>query len=173
MKSLANDCGETVFLGKMDDGKVLYIRRIESKNSVAIVKRLGQRVPAHCTATGLAMMAFMPIEEVDEIVKRHGLVAHNASTVTDYAILKTRLEAVRTNGFAVVNGEYEEAFLCISAPVFDYTELPCASITVAMLSSQLTQDANKVQEIGELVKKTALSFSTELGSRGTKKVAAH
>jgi IclR family acetate operon transcriptional repressor len=166
MKNLANESGETVFLGRMDDGEVLYIRRMEAKNSVAIVKRLGQRVPAHSTATGMAILAFLPKDEVDEMVRKHGLRAYNETTVTDYTILQDRLAEIRSNGYSIVNGEYERAFLCVSAPVFDYNNLPIASVTVAMLSSHFAMDDAKLKELGETVKRNALNFSTELGWRG-------
>ena len=60
MKTLAEQSGETVFMGTLEDGEVIYLRRMESPKSITVVKKLRQRVPAHCTATGVAMLAYLP-----------------------------------------------------------------------------------------------------------------
>jgi DNA-binding IclR family transcriptional regulator len=165
MRWLAEASGETVFLGKLEDGEVVYLRRMESPKSITVVKKLGQRVPAHCTATGVAMLAFLPGEEVSEIIAAHGLEAFNEATITDGQALRQRLQRVRGEGFAVVDGEYNRELLCISAPVFDHTHRPCASLTAAMLSSQ-GADRRRVQSVAAQVRQAAQNLSRDLGSLG-------
>lgn len=161
MESLAQESGETVFLGMMEEGRVVYMRRMESPKSVTIVKTLGQRVPAHCTATGVAMLAYLPETEIDAIIEKHGLEAYNASTITTPAQLHRRLDEVRTQGVAVVNGEYNADLLCISAPVFNHAGRPVVSLTVAMLSSQANPEHSRL--IAGMVHRAAQNFSLELG----------
>ncbi len=161
MESLAQESGETVFLGMMEEGQVVYMRRMESPKSVTIVKSLGQRVPAHCTATGVAMLAFLPPGEIDAIIKEHGLAAFNASTITTPERLHRRLADVRKRGVAIVNGEYNADLLCISAPVFNHTGRPVVSLTVAMLSSQA--DPEHTNRVSDMVNRAAQNFSKELG----------
>jgi DNA-binding IclR family transcriptional regulator len=162
MKALAEKSQETVFLGKLEDGEVIYMRRMESPRSATVVKKLGQRVPAHCTATGVAMLAFLPDSEVDAILDSHGMVAFNAATITDRAAFKRRLATVRRQGFAVVDGEYNEEVICISAPVFDRTRRPRASLTVAMLAGRLDR-SEQVNVASALVREAAGEFSRDLG----------
>lgn len=162
MKALAERSLETVFLGKMEEGMVVYLRRMESPKSITVVKKLGQRVPAHCTATGVAMLAFMPEEEVETILDRHGMASFNEATITDRDALKQRFRQVRRSGYAVVDGEYNRELLCVSAPVFDFSGRPCASLTVAMLSAQLS-DRQRVTTVAELVRHEAQEFSREMG----------
>jgi len=161
METLAEECHETVFLGKLEGGQVIYLRRMESPRSITVVKKLGQRVPAHCTATGVAMLAFLPEAEVDTILDEHGMPSFNEATLTDRDALKQRLAHVRSRGYAIVDGEYNQELLCVSAPVFDHTRRPCASLTVAMLSSHATED--RTQAVAERVRQVAQTFSREMG----------
>ncbi len=165
MQKLAESSGETVFLGKLEDGEVIYMRRIESPRSVSIVKKLGQRVPAHCTATGTAIVAFLSRGEIEAILSQHGLDAVNDTTITDPAAFRARLEETRQRGYAVVNGEYNRELLCISAPVFDHTGVPKNSLTVAMPAAHRPTAARQA-EVGTLVRGAALDLSHQLGFVG-------
>ena len=165
MRELAEDSRETVFLGQLEDGQVIYLRRMESPRSVMVVQKLSQRVPAHCTATGVAMLAYLREGEVDDILDRHGMEAFNAGTVTDRTQLKTRLAMVRRQGYSIVDGEYNQDVLCMSVPVFNHTHRPIAAITVAMLSSQRPTE-DRIAAITAQIKQSARSLSIELGFRG-------
>lgn len=171
MEALAERSGETVFLGMLEDGEIIYLRRVESPKSVTIVKKLGQRVPAHCTATGMAVLAFLPEEEVDAIWDVQGLQVYNEATVIDRETLKRRLEKTRHDGYAVVDGEYNRELLCISAPIFDHTYFPRASLTVAMLTSQT--DAERVKKVAAMVQDASQDVSRSLGYLGSRAPTAH
>lgn len=164
METLADRCGETVFLSKLEDGEVVYLRRMESPKSVTVVKKLQSRVPVHCTATGIALMAWMQPDEVTAVLDRHGMEAFNESTVTDRNVLDERLAAARRREYAVVDGEYNRELLCVAAPVLDHNQRPCAALTVAMLSSQV-EGYEQVEEVGAAVRAAARSVSQEMGGK--------
>ncbi len=164
MQALALECGETVFLSKLEDGEVVYLRRMDSPKSVAVVRKLESRVPAHCTATGVALLAWLPREEVEEILDRHGMETYNEATLTDRDLFMHRLQDVRRRQYAVVDGEYNKELLCVSAPVWDHSQRPCAALTVAILSSQVADDG-RIVRVGKSVRRAARNMSRELGGR--------
>jgi len=162
MKRLAEASGETVFMGTLEEGEVIYLRRMESPRSITVVRKLQQRVPAHCTATGVAMLAFLPPAEVDAILEAHGLTSFTKNTVTDMAAFRQHLTRVRSEGVAIIDGEYNAELLCISAPVFDHTHRPRASLTIAMLSAQMT-NTDRLETLAALVREGAQAFSRDMG----------
>ena len=164
MKELAQTCGESVFLGMLDEGEVVYVRRIESPRSVTVVRKLGHRAPAYCTATGEAMLAFMPDQKIQSILDTLKLKAYNPKTNTDQDELWRRLKEVRSEGVAVVDGEYNAKLLCVSAPVLDDTSVR-AAITVAMLSAEA--EAKEIEAIKQSVRSAAQELSKELGHLNT------
>lgn len=99
---------ETVHLGLLDRVSVRYIDAIESPRAVRVASRLGQSLPAHCTATGKAMLAQLSIDELHQLYPEERL-----STVTEHSIgtrseLDRNLETVREHGYAVTTEESEE-----------------------------------------------------------------
>lgn len=162
MDDLADEVGETVFLSKLEDGEVVYLRRVESLKSIAAVRKLESRAPIHCTATGLALVAWLPPREIDAILEQNEMQSFNDSTVTDRSVIRDRMTEVRDQEYAVVDGEYNDELLCVAAPVLDHQKRPCAALTVTMLSAQLNDPAT-IERIGQAVRRTARSLSREMG----------
>jgi DNA-binding IclR family transcriptional regulator len=108
------------------------------------------------------MLAFLPESVVQTIIDEHGLPAFNDATVTDRDALMRRLQDVRDTGVAIVDGEYNQELLRISAPVFDHTSRPRASLTIALISSQL-KDRDRIDMVAEQVRQVAEDFSREMG----------
>jgi DNA-binding IclR family transcriptional regulator len=71
----------------------------------------------HYSATGKAMLAFMPAERVDWILDEYGLVKRTANTITDRDALLSELETVRENGYAVNREEEIEGIRAVGAPI--------------------------------------------------------
>jgi DNA-binding IclR family transcriptional regulator len=168
MEELAQACGESVFLGMLDGTDVVYVRRIESPRSITVVRKLGHRAPIYCTATGEAMLAFLPDAQANEIVENLRLEAHTPQTNTSRRELRRRLEVIRKDGVAVVDGEFNPRLLCVAAPVFGSAGVVQAAITVAMLSAQATDD--QVIEAKDRVRQAARSVSRDIGYLGQRAV---
>ena len=164
MKRLSDATGETVFMAQLEGSIMVYLRRVDGRNAVAMMRNLGQYTPVYCTASGRAILAYLPTEEVDAVLDAQDLLQHTEKTIADRAQLMTRLEEVRRQGYALVDAEYNRDLLCISAPVFDHEDRPCAALTLAMLSSR-SSDTAMVEEYAALVREHAMTFSRELGFR--------
>lgn len=164
MKQLADACEESIFLGMLDEGEVIYVRRVESPKSAVVVRKLGQRAPVYCTATGLSMLAFLPSDEASRILDEQELRPHAPNTTTDRSALARTLERIRKTGVAVVDGEYNPSLLCVSAPILNADERPVASLTAALLSAPATDD--DIETMKTQIKNTAQALSTECGYLG-------
>jgi len=154
MKAVAEESGETVFLGSIEDGEVVYTRRVESPVSITAVKKLGTRAPVHGTATGMAILAFSPEADITTFLAQFDAAKALA--------IREQIQQIVHDGYAVVDGDHNPELLCVSAPVFDHTRRPQASITVAMLSNA-PNVRQRVPEVGRLVRDAAREFSTEMG----------
>jgi DNA-binding IclR family transcriptional regulator len=165
MKRLSETTGETVFMARLEGSIVVYLRRVDGTKAVAMMRNLGQSTPVFCTATGRAILAFLPEEDVDAVFDGEEIIAWTETTITDRTALKQCLAQVRRQGYAVVDSEYNRELLCISAPVFDHHDRPCAALTLAMLSSQRMQ-TGLIQQYAILVRESADAFSRDLGSHG-------
>ena len=163
MRRLSEATGETVFMARLEGSIMVYLRRVDGTKAVAMMRNLGQSTPVYCTASGRAILAFLPEEEMNAVLDSEDITAWTERTVTDRSALKQCLCEVRRQGYAVVDSEFNRELLCISAPVFDHENRPCAALTLAMLSSQRMQ-TGLIQEYAVLVRENAMAFSRDLGA---------
>ena len=83
LQQLTDQTGETTHLAVLDDGEVLYVDKVESARSLRMPSQVGRRLPAHCTGVGKALLAHMPGVDVSSIMRRRGMPAFTARTITD------------------------------------------------------------------------------------------
>ena len=72
IEKLSKEFNETVHLGVLDEGRVVSIEREESKQGLTSHIEIGKSAPLHCTAVGKAIMAYLPSDKVNAIIKEKG-----------------------------------------------------------------------------------------------------
>jgi IclR family transcriptional regulator, KDG regulon repressor len=162
---LQRETQETVNLGVLDQGDVLYVAKIDSQRNLRMVARVGHRYPAYCTALGKAMLAGLPDAEVDAIVSQSGLKPKTRTTLTTLKALKDDLTRVRARGYAIDDEENEEGARCVGVAVRDYLGQPRAAISVS--APAVRMDPAKVAAAAEAVIRAARDLSRDLGYRGS------
>ncbi len=70
MRRLCDQCQENVDLSVLDDADVVYLNVIEGPQRVKLAAATGQRLPAFATASGRAILAYLPDETVQRILER-------------------------------------------------------------------------------------------------------
>lgn len=118
MRRLLERFGETLNLGVLRDGEVMYLEMLESPHAFRMAARLGSRSPVHSSALGKAMTAYLADEEIVQITRGRGLPALTSKTITSPAAWKRELARTRARGYSEDNGETEPDASCIAAPVF-------------------------------------------------------
>ncbi|MGM0651967.1 MAG: IclR family transcriptional regulator [Bacillota bacterium] len=164
LEELVARCNETSNLTVLDENEIVYIDQIESHNYI-IVKmfaQVGNRGPVHCTASGKALLAYLPEEKLDQVLSVIDYKQYTSETITDPELLKKELIRVRKDQYAVDWGEMEENVRCIAAPIFDYAGKAVASIGVSGPSSRITHHYMN-NELSEIVKEVAEKASARLG----------
>jgi DNA-binding IclR family transcriptional regulator len=161
LDQLQRELGETVFFCILDEGQVLYLEKVESQQSVRTGCTVGSRAPAYCTAVGKAMLAELPEAEVNDIIRRWGLKAITANTITTAAALRSELRAVRSRGYAIDNEEKEQGLRCVSAAVRGHSGKMFAALSVSGPAFRVTKE--RIPEIAEAVMRVASELSAELG----------
>ncbi len=153
---------ETVHLGVLEDGTVIYIDKIESSQALQMYSRVGRRAPVHCTALGKALLAWEP-EDVRERVIRRRLRAYTPNTHTDAVKLREELAQVRQLGWALDDEEFEVGLRCIAAPIRDHTRRVVASLGIASPAVRLSPE--RVASVAPVVSDAAAAASRALGFR--------
>lgn len=159
LEKLAHASGETVHLVLWDQSKVVYIEKVEAPNPIRMYSRIGNHAPLHCTGVGKAVFAFLP-EEKRERLLQQDFVKYTDNTLVDPQALRQHFEEVRTQGYAVDNGEHEEHVCCIAAPLFARDAQVAGAISIAAVSYR--KDLATLLKLQPLLSEHANQLSIEL-----------
>jgi len=162
LQDLAESTGETVHVGILHEGVVVTVQIVEGTHAVRMHAAVGKRSPAHASALGKVLMAYLPDAEVDAIIARHGLPRFTARTITEPSALREALHRVRQAGFAQDEEEIEPGLRCLAAPITDQAGRPSAAVAISAPASRMTPE--RVAALIPRVKAVAARISRMLGS---------
>ncbi len=164
LKELVNRCDETVHLGVLEDGQVLYLAKEEPSQTVRMVSYVGRRAPVHCTALGKVLLAYLSKKERKNILKKRGLPRFTENTITDEKALEEELQKVKEQGFALDRQEHEKDIRCIACPIRNHQGKVIAAISISGPTYRM--DAEKQAHLREDLVRTAEEISKRLGWSG-------
>src|SRR3954469_11318109 len=109
---------QTARVAVLDGLDVLYLARYDGTQPIRLTANIGDRFPAHCTATGKALLAMLDPRAVAERLRgHHRLVGLTERSITDPAVLRTELDSVRRLGYAVDDEETTPGVTCLAVAV--------------------------------------------------------
>ncbi|MGD2145211.1 MAG: IclR family transcriptional regulator [Anaerolineae bacterium] len=152
MEQLVGRFEETCVVGIFDQGAVLDIEVVHSDHLLTVTSEVGHRLPIHCTATGKALLAFLP-HSVAELVLARSLEAYTEKTITSPADMRQEMALTRERGYAVDEEEYEVGVRAVAAPISDIHGRVIAGISIPGPTSRLTAD--RVPEIAQALMEVA------------------
>lgn len=130
--------GQTAHLGMLDGTHIVYLDERTSLQAIRLYYNSGRRLPAHCTAIGKAILAFLPQRRQEELLGRIDFTFYTPQTIIDIPGLRAELAITRERGYAVDDEEHEVERRCVAAPIFDDRGLPLAAIGLSGPARQLT-----------------------------------
>ena len=117
LETLSRDAGKTVHLAQLDNGQVLYVDKCNLDRPVPMFSDAGKVGPAYCTGVGKAMLAWLPGDEQDRILKQQSFHQFTDRTHGSAASLRAELETIRARGHAFDNEEHEPGIICVALPI--------------------------------------------------------
>jgi len=161
LKELVNQCNETVHLGVLGEGEVMYLAKEESSQTIRMISYVGKRAPLHCTALGKVMLAYLPEGERKKILEDRELPRLTENTITDKRELEKELNKVKKQGFALDRGENEKDVRCIAAPIRNHQGKVIAAISISAPIFRI--DKNVQNNLKKALMETSRKISKRLG----------
>ncbi len=154
---------ENIDLTLLDDTEVIFVNIFEGPQRVKLAAAIGQRLPAFATASGKAILGFMPEKLVRQILDR-GMPQLTPYTLNTPDALFENFKSIRELGYAISEQELEEQINAVAAPIFDQGNHPIASIAVAGPAYRLTRE--RMREIGPGLVATTREIGQEFAMAG-------
>jgi IclR family acetate operon transcriptional repressor len=156
--------GETVFLGVLaaDHLSVVYVDKVESEHIIRYAAGVGDRRPLHATSSGKAILAFLPIDERETILRALPLARHTERTVTSLPALRESLEEIQQARVCVSVDEMVRGAAGVAAPIFDRHGRVAGVCTIAGPTDRVRP---RVRQLSAEARRTARAISAVLGHR--------
>jgi IclR family transcriptional regulator, pca regulon regulatory protein len=163
LQRLTGATGHTSNLAIRDDIDVILIDRIRGRpcryHPFEFSLHVGSRIPSYCSATGKALLAFLPPSDLDELLDRIEFLPRGPRTVTGRAALMAELSQVRRTGIASNDEELESGLRSIAVPIRSRSGTVVAAINLAMPWSPVAI-SELADQFGPLLHATARQISS-------------
>jgi IclR family transcriptional regulator, KDG regulon repressor len=141
LRKLSKMINETINLAILEGKEVIYLDTIESSEILRTGIHQGTRLPAHCTALGKALLAFLPEQDFNDLYKNNEtLVSITPNSISSFDELKKELKKVKEQGYAMDREEFKAGINCISYPIFNANKEAIAAISLTGPATRLTLD---------------------------------
>ncbi|WP_374450569.1 IclR family transcriptional regulator [Microbacterium jejuense] len=164
LAELADRTGESAHLAVMHGRDVLYIVEERAPRRPALVTDVGVRLPAHLTATGRAMLAALPAEQVRALFPDAAAFADRTGRGPRRpAELRELLREVRSRAFAEEDGEVTLGMRSVGVAVRDHTGWPAAAIALTWPAQADSPDDARAGELAERAGAAAGELERRIG----------
>jgi DNA-binding IclR family transcriptional regulator len=151
MEQLVKDTGETAHLAILQGPDIMVLDRLDSPHPVKVETYMGQRAPAHCSATGKVLLAFASNEARDEFFG-YKLKRFTSKTLSDRAPLEREFALVRKQGYALIHEEWQEGVCSVAVPIWNYSGQVVAALSIAAPTERFAEERLRQQFIPALVR---------------------
>lgn len=118
LRELATKTNEAVNYSILEGRETVIIMRIKGSQLVSVDFQVGDRAAVHCTSIGKVLTAYQGRAYVEDVIA-HGLPLVAKNTITDPDVFRTELQRVRSQGYAIDDGEFADEMRCIAFPIFE------------------------------------------------------
>jgi DNA-binding IclR family transcriptional regulator len=138
---LNQETGETVNLTVLDGTDVVFVSRLVGNHLLSTGVGLGTRLPAYCSAAGVAILSTLSDAEVKAILQASELRPHTPQTIYETPKIKERLKLTRAKGYAMGVSEYFLNDISVGAPIVDRSGRPVGAVSLAISRDRLSPKA--------------------------------
>ena len=161
LRKLRDLTRETANLAVVDDEFIIVLTRMESREIMRSLTKVGGRVAMVTSGVGKAVLATYSNDDVSAIIRHHGMPRLTEKSIVRPSDLFRELEKIRKHGYALDDEEACMGLRCIAAVVYNDCAEPLAAISVSGMTSRLTDD--RLPEVGQIVREVAREMTIALG----------
>jgi IclR family acetate operon transcriptional repressor len=161
LRKLRDQTKETANLAVVDDETIIVLTRMESREIMRSLTKVGGRVAMVASGVGKAVLATYSDEDVNAIIRRQGMPRFTEKSIVRASELFRELATIRQRGYAVDDEEARIGLRCVAAVVYNNCSEPLAAISVSGMTSRVTED--RLPALGRTVCEVAAELTVALG----------
>jgi IclR family acetate operon transcriptional repressor len=162
---LTEDTDQTASLAILEEADAVYVDSGESQRLIRTATRVGTRVPAHLSASGKVLLAWLWEVRVRELLGAEPLRTMTPNSLSDVDEVLDALAEVRQDGIAYDREEFELGITCLAAPVRDREGTVVAALSVSTLTGQFS---GREAALKQALQDAARDASSRMGWRASR-----
>lgn len=143
LKQLTKQTGESSHIAILENTNIIYLKKEDSQHRVQLLSHIGRRNPAHCTASGQAILAFIKPSTIEKLFER-SLEQATQYSIASLPMLQEKLATIREQGYSISKGEFLENIVSVGAPVYNKKNQVFAAISVAGPKKRILPNLQKI-----------------------------
>lgn len=163
LRRLQEATRETVHLGVLRGSEVIYLDKVEGRQSVRMYSQIGNASPAYCTGVGKAALSALDDPELALRIADMEFRPYTEHTLCSAAELFADISDIRARGYAFDREEHESGICCVAAPISPDSDHMPAGVSVTGPAYRVT--SQKLQEWAPLVVAAADSIMMDMRNR--------
>lgn len=163
MRMLRDKTTETVALHLLRGRSRVCVGQVEGHHQLRrVYEEVGVGLPLYLGAAGKAILAFLPLVEVEAILQEASLSSTIDGKSIDVSLLQEQLELVKKQGYCVTTAERTIGITSVASTVFKVGNTVAGSINVSGPSFRFC--SNSIEKYARQVVEVADMISRDLGS---------
>ena len=140
LERVSTATGESCSASVLDGPEILYVARSSQKRVLSIGLNVGSRLPAYCASMGRVLLAAKPPAEARKLLMGVDRPRLTPRTITEIGELMNELEAVRAQGYALVDQELEVGLRSIAVPLRNSAGHVIGAINVGLQAARMSRE---------------------------------
>lgn len=151
VSQLARESGDTAYLIVRSGTEAVCVDRCQGSSPIRVITlRIGSRRPLGVGAGGLAIIAALPDDELEEAIRA---IAPDldANWATSESELRQLIEQIRRDGYTLIHNRVFQGVSALGQPILDSRGRPVAAVSVATVNQRLPP--SRVRELNDYLRK--------------------
>ncbi|RWR15580.1 IclR family transcriptional regulator [Paenirhodobacter populi] len=161
LRRLRDMSRETANLGVLEDGEVITVAQVESREIIRAIAPPGGRAPVMNSGMGKAIVATWPDAAIEDLLARHPLRPMTRHSLHSPEAVWQEIALIRARGYAFDNEEFTIGMRCVAAVVWSPAGDPVGALSVSALAARLGEA--DMAALGEKVRDQARALTGVLG----------
>ncbi len=161
LQKLSQNTNESINFAILEGREAVCLSKIESSEVLRTDIKIGERLPAHCTAVGKVLLAFLSERKFTMLYGNDNkkLYTPTPNSISSVMELKKCLKKIKRDGYATDKEEFKIGINCLGVPILNNEGKSIAGISVTGPSSRFN-----LSEIKKL-KNTLISISKDISNQ--------
>ena len=160
LEDLHSESEETTFFAYFN-GKTCVVMEICGYVNMRISVGLGETMPLHGSATGKAVLAFLPQRERERILASTELEQYTRTTITTPEAIEKEMEQVRQTGISYIFEEFHNGINAVATPIFGQQKRVLGSIS--MVGTAMNMTGERMTSFGLKMLKASYEITSQIG----------